>query len=111
MSDENVFKFEELEVIEEASQKLIDGKLWGYIYFHQNFSDAFFSRVLDVMNLEGDVMNQSSIQVIFSMFLVDLIYWKGKYDFLNSTKGEKYLLFASILEGLWYAFVNQFCEI
>ena len=63
LSEENVFKFEEYNLIEEASDKLINGKIWGYIYFHQNFSDAFFSRVIDVTNLETDIINQSSIQV------------------------------------------------
>ena len=68
MSKKDTFDFRHSTDIEKAASQLKQGTILGYIYIHANFSDAFFKRLLQPVDLDMDTINQSTIQVSTGYF-------------------------------------------
>ena len=68
MSKKDTFDFRDSTDIKKAASRLNQGTILGYIYIHANFSDAFFKRLLQPVDLDLDTINQSTIQVSTGYF-------------------------------------------
>ena len=63
LSKKDTFNIQDSTDINKAASQLNQGTILGYIYIHANFSDAFFKRLLQPVDLDLDTINQSTIQV------------------------------------------------
>ena len=63
LSAKETFVFEHYSGIDEATTALNLGAISGYIYFHANFSEAFFVRLMLPFDINFDTLNQSTVQV------------------------------------------------
>ena len=70
MSKKDTFNIQDSTDINKAASQLNQGTILGYIYIHANFSDAFFKRLLQPVDLDLDTINQSTMQVIMTFFLM-----------------------------------------
>ena len=68
LSTKDTFAFRDSTDIKKAASQLNQGTILGYIYIHANFSDAFFKRLLQPVDLDLDTINQSTIQVSTGYF-------------------------------------------
>ena len=65
LSDNKIFKFKEYTSVAIASNELLEGHLYGYIHFKKNFSDAFFQRMITLLNPQKEILMDSTINVRF----------------------------------------------
>ena len=70
LSKKDTFNIQDSTDIKKAASQLNQGTILGYIYIHANFSDAFFKRLLQPVDLDLDTINQSTMQVIMTFFLM-----------------------------------------
>ena len=69
MYEKNTFVFENYLNIDEATMALSQGAISGYIYFHANFSEALFVRVVLPLDIDSETLNQSTVQVCIDVIL------------------------------------------
>ena len=63
LSEKHTFAFEDYSDIDNVSRALSQGAISGYIYFHANFSEAFFGRLILPMDIDFETHNQSKVHV------------------------------------------------
>ena len=70
MTKKDTFDFRDSTDIKNVASQFNQGTISGYIYIHGNFSDMFFKRLLQPVDLDLDTINQSTMQVIMTFFLI-----------------------------------------
>ena len=63
LSEKNTFDFENYSDIDMATMALSQGAISGFIYFHANFSEALFVRMVLPLDIDSETLNQSTVQV------------------------------------------------
>ena len=70
LTRKDTFDFRDSTDIKNVASQFNQGTISGYIYIHGNFSDMFFKRLLQPVDLDLDTINQSTMQVIMTFFLM-----------------------------------------
>jgi len=89
LTRKNTFDFRDSTDIKNVASQFNQGTISGYIYIHGNFSDMFFKRLLQPVDLDLDTINQSTMQVHLSQhsFPLTSVMQKnlieGYFDFLD----------------------------
>ena len=57
------FEYKYYDTENEAFIAAKTGEVWGYVYFHENFTTAFVARMSNAVGVDGLTRNQSTAQV------------------------------------------------
>ena len=62
------FEYKYYDTENEAIIAAKTGEVWGYVYFHENFTTAFVARMSNAVGVDGLTRNQSTAQVRYFIF-------------------------------------------